>query len=63
MIDRFSTLYCNYSVVWVEEEGDGNAFQLDESWGSSGVKYEDELESTGPGDELASDSRNCKTSV
>ena len=46
-------------VVGVEEEGDGEAFQLEESWFPSGVKYEDELESTGPGFEVSSHSRDC----
>ena len=50
-------------VVGVEEEGDGEAFQLEESWLSSGVKYEDELESTGPGFEVSGHSRDCIASV
>ena len=50
-------------VVRVEEEGDGKMFQFKERWLSSGVKYEDELESTGPGFEVSSHSRDCIASI
>ena len=60
---NWSTLDSYDGVVGVEEEGDGETFQLEECWFSSGVKYDNELESTGPWDELSSDSRDWVTSV
>ena len=56
---NLSTLDGYDRVVRVEEEGDGKVFQLEERWLSSGVKYEDELESTGPRFEVSSHSRDC----
>ena len=60
---NLSTLDSYDGVVGVEEEGDGKAFQLEESRFSSGVKYEDKLESTGPGFEVSSHSRDCIASI
>ena len=60
---NLSTLDGHDGVVGVEEEGDGEAFQLEESRFSSGVKYEDELESTGPGFEVSSHSRDHIASI
>ena len=60
---NLSTLDSYDGVVGVEEEGDGEMFQFEESWLSSGVKYKDELESTGPGFEVSSHSRDCIASV
>ena len=64
-LDRgnLSTLDCYNGVVRVEEEGDSKVFQFKEHWLSSRVKYEDELESTGPCDGLSSDSRDWVTLV
>jgi hypothetical protein len=53
----------DYRVVRVEEEADDKSVQFIHCWLSSGVKYDKELESAGPGLEESSNSSDGITSV
>jgi hypothetical protein len=60
---KLSTLDGDYGVIGVEEEVDDESVQFVQCWFSSGVKYDKELESAGPGLEESSDSSDSITSV